>query len=317
MKQPCANSTTRTSYRFLDSDPINILSHNRYNTRVACRSETCAILKHGLAWCAVLKNVHFWNIFQISTVQTSSYRSSMISAWSWSIKISEKRPKVPKARLHLFVCLFVVCLFFSNKSRATSNVMVKKDILSSALDMTKFTRCQSETCGPDFRSVGLANWHLALKRGACERKISKFGGLWAENFKIWGLVSWKLQNLGACELKFGWKLRLLRLKFPNFLKGGLVNWLFCLKWDPCERQERREKGVFRAAHPHTPFLGQCPPPGGTPCQSETCFRMAHVSEGDQNGTQHMYPGWHACTWGPHGQGLWISFSHRLYKPTIF
>ena len=39
-----------------------------------------------------------------------------------------------------------------------------------------------------------------------------------------------------------------------------MNWLFGLKWDPCERQERREKGIFRAAHPHTPFLGQCPPP---------------------------------------------------------
>ena len=38
-----------------------------------------------------------------------------------------------------------------------------------------------------------------------------------------------------------------------------MNWLFCLKWDPCERQERREKGVFRAAHPHTPFQDQCPP----------------------------------------------------------
>ena len=25
--------------------------------------------------------------------------------------------------------------------------------------------------------------------GACELKISKFGGLWAENFQIWGLVS--------------------------------------------------------------------------------------------------------------------------------
>ena len=57
--------------------------------------------------------------------------------------------------------------------------------------------------GPDFRSVGLANWHLPLKWGACERKISKFGGLWAENFQIWGLVSWKFPNLGACELKFG------------------------------------------------------------------------------------------------------------------
>ena len=58
---------------------------------------------------------------------------------------------------------------------------------------------QVGVCGPDFRSVGLANWHLPLKRGlvsgkfpnlgACELKISKFGGLWAENFEIWGLVS--------------------------------------------------------------------------------------------------------------------------------
>ena len=54
--------------------------------------------------------------------------------------------------------------------------------------------------------------------------------------------------------------RRLRLcNFQIFSKGGLVNWLFCLKWNPCELQERREKGVFRAAHPHTPFLSQCPP----------------------------------------------------------
>ena len=55
---------------------------------------------------------------------------------------------------------------------------------------------QVGVCGPDFRSVGLANWHLPLKRGACERKISKFGGLWAENFQIWGLVSWNFQIWG-------------------------------------------------------------------------------------------------------------------------
>ena len=120
---------------------------------------------------------------------------------------------------------------------------------------------QVGVCGPDFRSVGLANWHLPLKRGACERKISKFGGLWAEiskfgglwaeNFQIWGLVSWNLGENWGC---WGYN-------FQIFSKGSLVNWLFCLKWDPCERQERREKGVFRAAHPHTPFLGQCPPGG--------------------------------------------------------
>ena len=110
--------------------------------------------------------------------------------------------------------------------------------------------------------------------GACELTFaSEKGGLWAENFQIWGLVSWKFPNLGACELKiskFGglwakiWvKIEAVEAKiFQIFSKGGLVNWLFCLKWDPCERQERREKGVFRAAHPHTPFLGQCPPPPG-------------------------------------------------------
>ena len=62
---------------------------------------------------------------------------------------------------------------------------------------------QVGVCGPDFRNVGLANWYLPLTRGACELKISKFGGLWAENFQIWGLVSWKFPNVGACELKFG------------------------------------------------------------------------------------------------------------------
>ena len=56
------------------------------------------------------------------------------------------------------------------------------------------------------------------KCGACELTFaSETGGLWAENFQIWELVSWKFPNLGACELKFGWILRLLRLKFPNFL----------------------------------------------------------------------------------------------------
>ena len=101
--------------------------------------------------------------------------------------------------------------------------------------------------------------------GACELTFaSENGGLWAENFQIWGLVSWKFPNLGACELKFGENWDCRGLNFQIFSKGGLVNWLFCLKWDPCERQERREKGVFRAAHLHTPFLGQCPP-GGTSC----------------------------------------------------
>ena len=49
------------------------------------------------------------------------------------------------------------------------------------------------------------------------------------------------------------------LKFQNFLKRGSCELTLLLEMDPCELQERRTKGVFRAAHPHTPFLGQCPP----------------------------------------------------------
>ena len=95
---------------------------------------------------------------------------------------------------------------------------------------------------PGFPKCGACELTFASEKlGACELEISKFGGSWA---KIWV------------------KIEAVRLKFPNFLKRGLVNGLFCLKWDPYERQKRREKGVFRAAHPYTPFLGQCPVPPG-------------------------------------------------------
>ena len=104
-------------------------------------------------------------------------------------------------------------------------------------------------------------------------RISKVWGL-RTDICLWkrGLVNWKFPNLracelkfpnfGACELKFAQKLRLSRLFLPNFLKRrSNVNWLLCLKWGPCELQERREKGVFKAAYPHTPYLGQYPHTG--------------------------------------------------------
>ena len=117
-------------------------------------------------------------------------------------------------------------------------------------------------CGPDFRSVGLANWHLPLKRGACERKISKFGGLWAENFQIWGLVSWKFPNLGACELKFGWKLRLLRLKFPNFLKRGSCELTLLLEMGPLRAAGEAWKGGLQGRTSPYPLSRSVPPPPG-------------------------------------------------------
>ena len=33
----------------------------------------------------------------------------------------------------------------------------------------------------------------------------------------------------------------------------------CLNLGSCERQERHEKGVLKAAHPRTPDLGELPP----------------------------------------------------------
>ena len=129
---------------------------------------------------------------------------------------------------------------------------------------------QVGVCGPDFRSVGLANWHLPLKRGlvsgkfpnlgACERKISKFGGLWAENFQILGLVSWKFPNLGACELKFGWKLRLLRLKFPNFLKRGSCELTLLLEMGPLRAAGEAWKGGLQGRTSPYPLSRSVPPP---------------------------------------------------------
>ena len=45
---------------------------------------------------------------------------------------------------------------------------------------------------------GLVNWKFP-NLGACELKISKFGGLWAENFQIWGLVSCNLGKNWGCR----------------------------------------------------------------------------------------------------------------------
>ena len=110
---------------------------------------------------------------------------------------------------------------------------------------------QVGVCGPDFRSVGLANWHLPLKRG----------GLWAENFQIWGLVSWKFPNLGACELKiskFGglwtkiWvKIEAVEAKISKFSQKGVL-WTDSFAWNGTLASGRR--GVKRGSSgPHIPI----------------------------------------------------------------
>ena len=128
-----------------------------------------------------------WSLYQF--LKSLSVFEAFISFWSCNSCLFFK----------VFICFWSLYQFLKSLSG------LKVFIGGGGGHSTFF---QVGVCGPDFRSVGLANWHLPLKRGACERKISKFGGLWAENFQIWGLVSWKFPNLGACELKFGWKLRL-------------------------------------------------------------------------------------------------------------
>ena len=136
--------------------------------------------------------------------------------------------------------------------------------------------------------------------------VSEKGDLWTENFQIWGLLNWKFPNLAACELKVFkfvvlrakiWaKIEAVEAKISKFSqKGGLVNWLFCLKWDPCELQERRGKGVSRAAHPHTPFLGQC-------TRGALCFRgyATEISVASVHFTEHvqsvLITGFNWTTW---------------------
>ena len=127
---------------------------------------------------------------------------------------------------------------------------------------------QVGVCGPDFRSVGLANWprgtDICLWKGgsanwkfpnlgACELKVSKFGSLWAEISKFGGLRAKIWAKIEAAEAK----------NFQIFSKGCLVIWLFCLKWDPCRLQERREKGGLQGYTSPYP-LSRSVPPGGCP-----------------------------------------------------
>ena len=120
------------------------------------------------------------------------------------------------------------------------------------------------------------------------------GGLWTENFQIWGLVS--LAKIWA-------KTEAVEAKISKFSqKGGLVNWLFCLTWGPCEPQERRENGVFRAPHPCTHFLGQYPPPQGwttlSLCQHTwQCFSSIPLrSLNPLSRVFPVYTHWHVWTW---------------------
>ena len=131
---------------------------------------------------------------------------------------------------------------------------------------------QVGVCGQHFRSVGLVNWSLPLKGvlwiknkfqiwGSVNWKLAKIGGFESEDFGQIGVVEPKISHLflirGSCELTAAWNGTLVNYRLLKWDRA-LVNYRLLI-WDPCELRERREKGVFRAAHPHTPFLGQYPP----------------------------------------------------------
>ena len=112
---------------------------------------------------------------------------------------------------------------------------------------------------PGFLKCGACELLFASEKGACELKISKFGGLWTENFQILGLVSWKFQNLGAWELKFWWKLRLKRLKFPNFLKRGSCELTLLLEMGPLQTAGEVWKGGLQGHTSPYPLSRSVPP----------------------------------------------------------
>ena len=100
------------------------------------------------------------------------------------------------------------------------------------------------------------------KCGACELTFaSEKGGLWAENFQIWGLVSGKFPNLGACELKiskFGglwakiWvKIEAVEAKISKFSRKGVLR-TDSFAWNGTLASGRR--GVKRGSSgPHIPI----------------------------------------------------------------
>ena len=130
---------------------------------VACRSETCAILKHVSDWHCVpfwiCTIVPFWNMLQICTVQTSSYQSHILNARSRSIKTCASIPKVRPSYCICFAlfCFVLLCFFFSVMKIGLPQMQwVKKTSLLSTLHMAKSEQRQSKAC---FKMAHFPEWH--------------------------------------------------------------------------------------------------------------------------------------------------------------
>ena len=129
-----------------------------------CHPETC----FRLAWCAVLKNVHFWNMFQIGTVQTLSYRGQTTIClfnhfiWSRPTFVTEKQTKKERnAAWPYFWSIFTnfyasgPCIYHATSIWRSLHGAYLKHVS----DMHIFqngTPCQSETC---FRMAHVSERH--------------------------------------------------------------------------------------------------------------------------------------------------------------
>ena len=118
-------------------------------------------------------------------------------------------------------------------------------------------------CGPDFRNGGLVNWSLPLKRGACELKISKFGGLWTENFQIWGWTcELKISNFGGLWTENFQIWGLGSENFPFFLKRGACELRLLLEMVPLWTTGEAWKGGLQGRTSPYPLSRSVPPPPG-------------------------------------------------------
>ena len=120
----------------------------------------CAILtRFRLAWCAILKNVHFWNMFQIGIMQTLSYQQQTIVSCFNSLhlkyryfyywKRNKQTHKQMQYNLRFGPFSLILFPFHNFLCNRTSN-------LTCYFDMMKFTQCQSETW---FRNAHFSEWH--------------------------------------------------------------------------------------------------------------------------------------------------------------
>ena len=120
---------------------------------------------------------------------------------------------------------------------------------------------QVGVCSPDFRNLGLANWYLPLKEGACklkihlgacELKVSKLRGLWA---KIWA------------------KIEAVEAKISKFSKDGVL-WTDSFAWNVTLANYRRvvERGLQGRTSPY-PLCRSVPPQLWSVCLVILCQKL--------------------------------------------